>query len=697
MRQRDLTEVDVADGPATHGRVTPSRRLESGDAMQIAVYTVVYAIAAFLGRLTVLPDTGISMTWPAAGVSVVWVLARAGRPWAFLDHTLIGVLTALSVLVTGGNGITAAAAGAAAAVQSLVCAAVIRWLCPEVWRNRGGRLQGRRELWSFIAAAAAGPAVSAPLLETESLLLGRDWGWDILLLWCARNIVSILVIAPLGFTIMEWVRRRVAREPLRRFSAVGWSVRAHPIEWFVLLLLCPAIYWYWFTELDHLNVVFPLLALACWSGARLPTGIVTLQGALVTTVIIATTIDGTGPFDDVGLPSFQIATAHVYIALMVVIGLALAAERDEREALVTAVSRSRRDAEAQAKLLETIIDSMSEGVRVVDPEGNTILRNHSARRLLLGAAADAPGADGVDDMMWVRELDGGPLPDLRVLFDSIPESGPDQRDFLVYPGGTDDERIVTFTAARLPAPAEGAVLVMRDVTAGRRELRRAAQVQEGLLPTELPDLPGYDLAARFVPAGSVGGDFYDWHTVQDGIVLTLADVMGKGMGAAILAATTRSLLGAHGPDADVVQPLVEAERSIARDLDNAGAFVTLFRSFVHTPTGAVTYIDAGHGLAAVLTRDGSARRLPANGLPLGIVPDEERTYATEQIRPGETLLVVSDGVLDAVGGSLEDLADVWSELPRGGSAAEVVEAVVARAVEGAPEDDLTVLALHRHA
>ncbi|MBO3663167.1 SpoIIE family protein phosphatase [Microbacterium stercoris] len=673
-----------------------AREFGATDVVMIAAFAVGYVVAAVIGRLTLLSDSAISAVWPAAAVSVLWVVARAGRAWFALDHVLIAVLTVFVALATGATPVLAVSGGLAAAVQTIVCSWIIWHGCRRVWREGGSSLRTRAELWWFITAALAGPFASGPLLEVQSLLSGDGWNWGILLLWFGRNVVSILALCPLGFVIADGIRHRRSGVAPQSFAALGWSVRSRPIEWVAVLILVPAVYWFWFTALEQYNVVFPLLALACVSGMRLPQSIVMLQGVLITVVIVVLSAEGRGPFGDVGDTATQLAAAQLYVVLVIVIGLALATERDSRELLVRELARASENAETQASLLETIIDTITEGVRVVRPDGSTIIRNRAALRLLFGREDGPSDLPDAGDLQHVRDINGHALEgDHRELFEHLPDKGSIVADLLIHPPGIASERVVTFTATRLPAPAEGVVTVLRDVTAEQAELRRAAQVQAGLLPTDAPRVPGYDLAARFVPAGSVGGDFYDWYSIDHGVVLTLADVMGKGMGAAILAATTRSLLRAHGGGEDVLQPLVEAERGMARDLDNAGAFVTVFRSFVHAPTGDVTYVDAGHGLTAVLSRDGSARRLESNGLPLGIVPDEVRTVAHERLAPGDVLLVVSDGVLDAVGGSLDDLAEVWAELPRDLPVAALVEAVVERASAGQVDDDLTVLALRR--
>jgi serine phosphatase RsbU (regulator of sigma subunit) len=272
-------------------------------------------------------------------------------------------------------------------------------------------------------------------------------------------------------------------------------------------------------------------------------------------------------------------------------------------------------------------------------------------------------------------------------------------DLLVRVPGTPEPRIVTFSSSPIPdASGGGVVTVLRDVTAERTELRRAAQVQASLLPARGLDVPGFDLAARFVPAGSVGGDFYDWQSLPDGLVLTLADVMGKGTAAAILAATTRSVLHAQPSLHDVAGTLAATERAMDADLVNAGAFVTMFRAYVDVADGSVSYTDAGHGLSLIVGADGSARRLSATGLPLGIAPGPARTSAQARLRPGDLLVTFSDGVLDALGGSLQDLDQVRRVVRGTRSAEEAADAVLSLVRDTRqPEDDLTVVTLLRAA
>lgn len=660
-----------------------------------------YALAVVVGRATVLPESNLGLIWPAAAVSVLWMVARLGRRGILIDLALMAAITCAIVVATGGTWLGSLFGAAAAVAQAVVAAALLRRRRPGLRSHAGARVMDRGELWWFFFAALAAAAISAPLIEVESLLVGAGWRWDVFLLWLARNVGSIVVFVPLVFATAEHLQRRRTADRRALLEQLGARVRSRPVEWIVLLVVSPLLHLAWFLTPGELTIVFPLLTLACWGGSRLPAELVALQGCLVAALTIGLTAYDFGPFLGAGNASTQVAAAQLYGVLFCAIGLALALERDERADLATALIRSRDDAEAQAKLLETIVDNMAEGVRVVDRDGQVLLRNAAATRLLLGSDApseDKPGPGRQADLQGIRSLDGTGLDTGELPF-ALSLAGRDVQDLpLIVRVRPDDERVVAFTTARLPASAGGGVVtMMRDVTVERAELRRAAQVQAGLLPADVPRLNGYDLAARVVPAGSVGGDFYDWYGLDHGVVLTLADVMGKGAGAAILAATARSLLRAHGRDDEIVRPLLETERSMAGDLENTGAFVTLFHAFVHGPTGTITYSDAGHGLAAVVGPDGSVRRLRANGLPLGIAPDEPREIETDRLGVGETLVVVSDGVLDALGGSLADLAEAWRAAAGAGSAAEAVAAVVRMAEAGDIDDDLTVLALRREA
>lgn len=232
----------------------------------------------------------------------------------------------------------------------------------------------------------------------------------------------------------------------------------------------------------------------------------------------------------------------------------------------------------------------------------------------------------------------------------------------------------------------------------REELERASQVQAGLLPRSMPDLPGYEVSGRCLPARAVGGDFYDWHAVDGGVALTLADVMGKGGGAAIIAATVRAVLRGSARDGDVATSLAEAEAALEADLLRTGSFVTAFHAKIDPVAHVLTYADAGHGLTLLVRPDGTSERLVPQGPPLGAVPGTQRSAVDVPLEPGDLVLTVSDGVLDALdapGGTLEGLGVLERAVHGAPSAHEAVAQVLWTLGAHDRPDDLTILALRR--
>lgn len=229
----------------------------------------------------------------------------------------------------------------------------------------------------------------------------------------------------------------------------------------------------------------------------------------------------------------------------------------------------------------------------------------------------------------------------------------------------------------------------------RDELERAEQVQRGLLPRAVPDVPGYEVAGGCVPASLVGGDFFDWYREGDSLQLTIADVMGKGVGSAIIAATVRAVLRSTSRGTGVGDAVTAAARSLEPDLDETSAFVTLFTARLDPESGLIRYVDAGHGLTLRIDAAGVPERLPAVDLPLGAAPEYVWTEQRIELRPGETLISVSDGLLDFFRTAPEVL-EAASILVRGtSSAAEAVGEIRRFTSARRAHDDVTALVLKR--
>ena len=306
---------------------------------------------------------------------------------------------------------------------------------------------------------------------------------------------------------------------------------------------------------------------------------------------------------------------------------------------------------------------------------------------LAGTPAPATGPDGVA----VLE-DRGPGAVLR-FYAEHPLVGADGRTL-----GTlciADTRPRRFTADQSALLRDLAHWVAKELSVDA-ELERAQQVQMGLLPRESPRVDGYELAGACLPSSQVGGDFYDWYPAEDGVVLSLADVMGKGPAAAILAAAVRAVLRGSAQGESVDRAMLQAGAVLHADLSGAGLFATAFHARLEAATGRVTYADAGHGLTLVVRADGSWERLDALGLPLGVTDEATRDLGETHLGPGDLLLTFSDGVLDLFDGSLRCVPLLVGELLDCPSAEEAVQRVLRlAAVSGSRPDDVTVVALRR--
>lgn len=229
------------------------------------------------------------------------------------------------------------------------------------------------------------------------------------------------------------------------------------------------------------------------------------------------------------------------------------------------------------------------------------------------------------------------------------------------------------------------------------ELERAVEVQRSLLPRDTIQLPDYEIAGRFQPSRSVGGDLFDWYPSDDGLHLTVADVMGKGMGAALIAATVRAVMRSIGRRADLDSAFRAASLVLEGDLEQSGSFVTLFHGRLDAATGILSYVDAGHGLALHVRSDGTAVRLDSAGPPVGASPGHLWPVSSVQLLPGDAVAVVSDGLLD-VFETLEDLvAAVTREMSTGDTIEAASERLLALASPDAVSDDVTVVAVRRRA
>jgi hypothetical protein len=182
------------------------------------------------------------------------------------------------------------------------------------------------------------------------------------------------------------------------------------------------------------------------------------------------------------------------------------------------------------------------------------------------------------------------------------------------------------------------------------ELELASEVQKNLLPSPLPELPGYDVAAFSTPARHAGGDYYDLVTTNpDQTIFMLADVSGHGIGPALLTVSSRAyfraILGEHQKISETIQ---RVNQLMSNDLA-AGQFVTLTALVLSMNTHTVKYFSAGHGPTLLIRKqEGTVERLKAQSIPLGIdVPLKIEPPIKFALAPGDIVAMFSDGCYEA--------------------------------------------------
>ena len=237
----------------------------------------------------------------------------------------------------------------------------------------------------------------------------------------------------------------------------------------------------------------------------------------------------------------------------------------------------------------------------------------------------------------------------------------------------------------------------------KTDFAQAAEIQRSLLPRTLPEFPGYSVAARSIAATEVGGDFYDFTEAPDSVYLALGDVSGHGLPSALLArdVVTGLRMGAAG-EIKITSIVKRLNRVIARSILSS-RFVSLFFGELET-NGNLFYVNAGH-FAPWLFGGRGIRRLPVGGMILGPVEDTTFKRGFAHVDRGDTLVLVTDGVIEreSPDGTMFDEAGLEAVAGplAGREAPEVLDAIF-RAAErhgaGRPwADDTTVVVVTREA
>ncbi len=193
----------------------------------------------------------------------------------------------------------------------------------------------------------------------------------------------------------------------------------------------------------------------------------------------------------------------------------------------------------------------------------------------------------------------------------------------------------------------------------RYELKMAHDIQQSFLPDAIPDLPGFELAAQNIPAKEVGGDFYDFIPISEGkIGLTIADVSGKGVPAALFMALSRTIVRAKATRSSGVREVIRDANSLITADAKSGMFVTLFYAVLDLSERTLTYVSAGHNPPVIFkAKTRTLMRLDAKGIALGAIADIELEERKIILDGGDTVVFYTDGVTEAINKSMDQFGE----------------------------------------
>lgn len=270
----------------------------------------------------------------------------------------------------------------------------------------------------------------------------------------------------------------------------------------------------------------------------------------------------------------------------------------------------------------------------------------------------------------------------------------------------DDQRLLAIIAAQSAQVVENARLYEeeRSLMKMQEEFKLASQIQTDLLPKQSPGYHGYDIAGATFPARTVGGDYFDFIPIDDNrLAICLGDVSGKGLPASLLMANLQASLRSQTYNGNSVRECIARCNHHLFQSTSPEKFATLFYGVLDTQTGKLTYCNAGHEPPFLLSENGQAVRLKEGGTMIGIMDSFPFQEAEITFKPGDMLIVYSDGVSEAMNSDKEQFGEArLSESlaqNRGAGAGQLIEQLV-KAVRahagGAPQyDDITALVVKR--
>jgi sigma-B regulation protein RsbU (phosphoserine phosphatase) len=239
----------------------------------------------------------------------------------------------------------------------------------------------------------------------------------------------------------------------------------------------------------------------------------------------------------------------------------------------------------------------------------------------------------------------------------------------------------------------------RQLQAEEREREDVEAVQRGFLPKEIPQMEGFEISGAWLPARVVGGDYFDVHAFSEKkLGMSIADVSGKGMSAALLMSNLQAALKATASEQASPEELCGKVNRIICDNISRDRFITAFYGLLDSTSNRLVFTNAGHNSPILARRDGSSLRLGEGGVPLGLFPDWKYEKGEVRLAAGDRLVLFTDGVTEVNSADGEEfgedrLVEVLLE-NRHLSAGELQERILAKVDKfsgGRFEDDATLV------
>jgi PAS domain S-box-containing protein len=664
----------------------PERSELSRYTLKMIVVAGAYFATAKLGLQLAAEHPSITAVWPPTGIALAALLIWGYRFWpgvaigAALANAFTGDVPAVAVLgIATGN-----------TLEALVGAYLLRLV-----RFRP-QLDRVRDVLALVVLAAGLSTMVSATVGVTSLWIGDEIGsigewpsaWRV---WWLGDMAGDLLVAPVLLVLSNGVRLR--RQPGRIAEACVLLCTLVALSLIIFSRDAPLTY-----------LVFPPLI---WAALRFRQLGATVSSLIVAGIAVGFTNADVGPFarssaDDSFLLSQTFTGVGAVAALLLA---AITSERQQAEEKLqqahhrlegrmeertAELDRSHKELELQG----LIARNMTEGVCLVRASDSAIVYANSELERILGYSP------GELDGKHVDMLNYGPgaLPTNLARRMSQESGNSGEAPYEVLNRKKDGTPVwcrLHTSAFDHPEYGKVWVAVHEDIT----ERKRADLLERSFIPERLPDIPGVELAARFVPGGAgvdVGGDWYDVIELDSGCIgLVIGDVAGRGVQAAAVMAQLRNALRAYAFESHPPATTLERLNTLAWNLDQGAMVMATAIYLVYDPSsGLVRFANAGHLPPLHSKPDGSTEFLEkGRSLPIGVRSGTSYVEAECLLSPGSKLLLYTDGLVEKrrvpIDSSLSRLADCSST---GRGLSDLCDHVLAT-LDPSGDDDVALLAL----